>query len=31
VDFEALDVDPAETESPGAREATDTIVPLIGE
>jgi hypothetical protein len=30
VDFEALEVDPADTESPGVRFASDTIVPLIG-
>jgi hypothetical protein len=29
-DVEALDVDPADTESPGERLASDTIVPLIG-
>lgn len=29
--LEALDVDPAETASPGERLATETIVPLIGE
>jgi hypothetical protein len=30
VDVEALEVDPADTESPGVRFASDTIVPLIG-
>jgi hypothetical protein len=30
VDVEALDVDPADTESPAERDASDTIVPLIG-
>jgi hypothetical protein len=30
VDVEALEVDPADTESPGERFASDTIVPLIG-
>jgi hypothetical protein len=30
VDVEALEVDPADTLSPGERLATDTIVPLIG-
>jgi hypothetical protein len=30
VDVEALVVEPTETESPGARPASDTIVPLIG-
>jgi hypothetical protein len=30
VDAEALEVDPADTESPGERFASETIVPLIG-
>jgi hypothetical protein len=30
VDAEALEVDPADTESPGERDASDTIVPLMG-
>jgi hypothetical protein len=30
LDVEALPVDPADTELPGDRLATDTIVPLIG-
>lgn len=30
VDVEALEVDPADTESPGERFASETIVPLTG-
>lgn len=30
LDVEALDVDPADIESPGERLESDTIVPLIG-
>jgi hypothetical protein len=30
VDAEALEVDPADTESPGERLASDTTVPLMG-